>query len=398
MPRDSRGAVTIREMSRDALARLADALDDRSDQIAGRVLDAITAGIATYERVPRADVTASVGEIVDDVCAVIRTGAVPPPADITQAEASSRARAKQGVPIHDIMQAFRFSMGAVRDAVVAFAPAAGVDGAGAVRVITLLWSYSDAYTANVVAVYRQSEIEGALEQARQVQQFLLGLLDGTLADGDLAVAAAALLLEPDREYRALRARTWRGDVAPVLRDLQRQASGQRGVGGILAVIGAQCIGVVSFRPDPVGEDALVALGPPVDLVELHRSFGSANTVLSAGSTLGLSGVYAMPDLSWRAAAANATEVNAMLRERYLAPVTALGEFGDLVLAAVAAYLTEDRNVARAARVLPVHPNTLRYRLRRFETVTRCSLDSTETIVEVSFALGASAVQDVATPI
>jgi len=37
----------------------------------------------------------------------------------------------------------------------------------------------------------------------------------------------------------------------------------------------------------------------------------------------------------------------------------------------------------------VHVKTLRQRLRRFEELTGCSLDSTETIMDVSFALAVS---------
>ncbi|TQS43953.1 PucR family transcriptional regulator [Cryptosporangium phraense] len=347
-------------------------LEDRADAIAEQVYREISASIPTYERVRRADVEASVREIVADVGVLLRTGVVPPPADITQAEESSRARAKQGVPIHDIMHAFRFTMGAVRDAVLE--AGAGVDA------LTLLWSYSDAYTANVVEIYRQSDIEGALEQARRAQSFLLGLLDGTLEGTELVTAASTLLLDPAAQYRALRALP---AEAAHLRELQRQAARHSGV---LTVIGAQCVGVVSFVPETVGDDLLIALGPAVPPAELPRSFRTARTVLTAATALGLTGVRTLPGLSWRAAAAGAVEVNRIFHERYLAPLAGQGPFGELILEAVAAYLAEDRNVPRAARAIPVHVNTLRYRLRRFEELTGCSLDSTETIVEVSFAL------------
>jgi putative transposase len=368
-------------------ASLAGALSARADAIARGVHAEIAAHIPTYERVPRADVEASVVEIVEDVCAVVRAAAVPPPPRITQAEESSRARAKQGVPIHDIMHAFRFSMGAIRDAITAIAAESGLDAADTVRLLTLVWSYSDAYTANVVDVYRQSDIESALSQARLAQQFLLGLVDGTLDDVERAHLASALLLEPGTPYRAVLAR---GAVDPLLHELQRQAARRPGA-SVLAAIGSQCVGVVAFRPDDVGDDdALVALGPPVRLDQLERSFRSARAVLTAATALGLSGVHALADLSWRAVAAHAEEVNGLLRERYLAPLAEHGEFGALVLEAVAVYLAEDRSVPRAARAIPVHVNTLRYRLRRFEELTGYSLDSTETIVEVSFALGVTA--------
>lgn len=368
---------------------LAGALAARTDDIARRVYAEICAHIATYERVPPAEVDASVGRIVEDVCSLIRSGTVPAPASIAQAEESSRARAKQGVPIHDIMHALPCAMGVIRETILEIADEVGLDAAGTVRVITLLWSYSDAYLANVVSVYRQSDIEGALEQARRTTAFLLGLLDGTVADEDLSVSASALLLDPAAEYRALRALPLRGGVGSQLRELQRQAARQRGV-SVLAAIGTQCVGVVSFRPEAVSDDVLVALGPAVRLPELTRSFRAASSVLTAATALHLHGVYALPDLSWRAAAAHAAEVNELFRERYLAPLAEQGAFGDLILEAVAAYFAADRNVPRAARGIPVHVNTLRYRLRRFEELTGCSLDSTDTIVEVSFALGVSA--------
>jgi putative transposase len=389
VPGDDNPLGRIGGMSSSPFAALARALAARADEIARGVHANISVHIPTYERVPRADVEASVIDIVNDVCSVIRADAVPLPPRITQAEESSRARAKQGVPIHDIMHAFRFSMGAIRDAMTSIATTSGLDAADTVRLLTLVWSYSDAYTANVVSVYRQSDIESALSQARRAQQFLLGLLDGTLGDVDRAHLASALMLEPTTQYRAVLSRPAHGQVDPLLHALQRQAARQPGA-SVLAAIGTQCVGVAAFRPEDVGDGSLIGLGPAVRLDRLERSFRSARAVLSAATTLGLAGVYALPDLSWRAVAAHADEVNELLPERYLAPLAEQGEFGALVLEAVAVYLTEDRSIPRAARAIPVHVNTLRYRLRRFEELTGYSLDSTETIVEVSFALGVTA--------
>ncbi|MFG1926972.1 hypothetical protein [Cryptosporangium sp. NPDC048952] len=48
--------------------------------------------------------------------AALAEGLVDIPEDgLRQAEESSRARAEHGEPIHDIMPAFRFAMGSVRD-------------------------------------------------------------------------------------------------------------------------------------------------------------------------------------------------------------------------------------------------------------------------------------------
>ncbi len=69
--------------------------------------------------------------------------------------------------------------------------------------------------------------------------------------------------------------------------------------------------------------------------------------------------------------------------------------GDLVTS-VRVWLEHDRQTERAARALHIHPNTLLYRIRRFEQVSGRSLGSTESLAEVWLALRATAaVPDVA---
>jgi len=59
--------------------------------------------------------------------------------------------------------------------------------------------------------------------------------------------------------------------------------------------------------------------------------------------------------------------------------------GDLV-ASVRVWLEHDRQTERAARALHIHPNTLLYRIRRFEQISGRSLASTESLAEVWLAM------------
>jgi PucR family transcriptional regulator, purine catabolism regulatory protein len=63
--------------------------------------------------------------------------------------------------------------------------------------------------------------------------------------------------------------------------------------------------------------------------------------------------------------------------------------GDLV-PSVRVWLEHDRNTERAARALHIHPNTLRYRVQRFEEISGRSLSSTASLAEVWLALRATA--------
>lgn len=63
--------------------------------------------------------------------------------------------------------------------------------------------------------------------------------------------------------------------------------------------------------------------------------------------------------------------------------------GELV-PSVRVWLEHDRHTDRAARALHIHPNTLRYRVQRFEEISGRSLSSTASLAEVWLALRATA--------
>jgi PucR family transcriptional regulator, purine catabolism regulatory protein len=63
--------------------------------------------------------------------------------------------------------------------------------------------------------------------------------------------------------------------------------------------------------------------------------------------------------------------------------------GDLV-PSVRVWLEHDRDTERAAHALHIHPNTLRYRVQRFEQLSGRSLSSTASLAEVWLALRATA--------
>jgi PucR family transcriptional regulator, purine catabolism regulatory protein len=63
--------------------------------------------------------------------------------------------------------------------------------------------------------------------------------------------------------------------------------------------------------------------------------------------------------------------------------------GELV-PSIRVWLEQDRHTERAAHALHIHPNTLRYRVQRFEQLTGRSLSSTASLAEVWLALRATA--------
>ncbi len=79
-----------------------------------------------------------------------------------------------------------------------------------------------------------------------------------------------------------------------------------------------------------------------------------------------------------------------LVETVLGPVLAYdAAHGGQLLPSVRAWLAHDRRTREAAAALHVHPNTLAYRVRRFEELSGRSLQSTPDLAEVWLALQAA---------
>jgi DNA-binding PucR family transcriptional regulator len=59
---------------------------------------------------------------------------------------------------------------------------------------------------------------------------------------------------------------------------------------------------------------------------------------------------------------------------------------ELLASSVRAWLDHDRNVALAAKAMTLHPNTLRYRLRRVEEATGLSLTDPDSLLMATLLL------------
>jgi len=366
-------------------------LKSGSTEIQETVIARLYENMASYRDVPRDQLAVSIAEIVDLVVDVVSIGVVPAPQDIHQARISASARSQQNVPVQDVMRAFRFTIGGIHEALLRLSGSQGFPSAEMVALTDILWRFSDAYTANQVAVFQSAEIDRVLSRVRRTQQFLSRLVEGHGGEPEQSRSAAEFGLRSDADYAAVRARSVDADTADRLRlGLERDARRRRYT-ALYAIIGNDLLGVTDTVPElEFANDDLASIGTFTNLAGVATSFQSAEIALSTAEALGTSGLVAASGLSWKMAAVQSSEVNQLLFDRYLRPIRSQGVFGGLIEDTVRAYLAEDRNIPRAARSIPVHVNTLRYRLRRFEELTGRDLDVTSTIVEVSWALEVTA--------
>ncbi len=270
---------------------------------------------------------------------------------------------------------------------------AAPDNAGALREAVLLYSREVAFSAAEVYA-RAAEARGAWDarlEALVVDSLLRGEPDDSLRSRIAALGWAGhgstlvMVGTSDQPLDEVRAAELRRATRRAAEDALVGIQGER----IVVVLGgtgdlrAAALGLVSrFGPGPV------VIGPTVgDVADAGRS---ARAALS-----GLAAVRAWPS------APRPVQADELLPERVLigdldARRTLLQDVyrpllgvGGPLLETLSVYLAEGRSLEAAARVLYVHPNTVRYRLRRITVVT--GWDPTDAregfVLQIAIALG-----------
>ncbi|PSR65169.1 hypothetical protein C8258_21905 [Nocardia sp. MDA0666] len=130
---------------------------------------------------------------------------------------------------------------------------------------------------------------------------------------------------------------------------------------------------------------MLAFGPPRPLGEAPRSFRLAGRALATAAALGHTGTCEFDGLGLLPGVAADPELGAELVRRYLAPLGSTGSATTLI-DTVTAYLDTGMRIEATAQRLIVHPNTVRYRIARFEELTGCDLRRAHTGAQVWWAI------------
>ncbi len=335
----------------------------------------------SYDPVPEADLRRSCARNVARVVATLEQRDMLP-ADIEEDErASGQRRAVQGIPTDDVVKAYRAVISVLRDAFIEEASAAAADPWAVLAGTRILWDLTDRYSDVLVSARQQVDIDTARRDEQHRIAFLHRLLAGSLDPADLAAGGAVHGMLPDRDYWVLRGRHRLGDTHRLSRHLESRASSFR---PLVAPFDNDVVAISTARPAPL-EDAVIAVGGPARLGGIPHAFGEATRVLNVALRYRRAGVIDSSSLSVRVAVEQHDELGEQLSRRYLGPVTAHPGSAE-ILGTVQAYLRQHRSIGDTARSLSVHPNTIRYRLSRFHALTGADLSSTDTLVEVWWAL------------
>jgi hypothetical protein len=333
------------------------------------------------------DLLAEISSVAQAVLAGQRT---PGATELANRAEVGERRARQGIPLHDMLRAWMIGL---QEAIAwgqETATSVGATPETASELIqkTIL-TWSDVAMASSADAHRRAELELARQDHERRARLVRVVLDGSLPPAELRSMLAAYGLDPTKKYFAVCARPVGGMS---LREIERSlgfleaAQNRRG----LAVLADdELIGFTEVRP-PASSPGVIGVGPARPVDELKSSFRVACRVLAAADAFGLSGAHDLDSVGVLPAVLDDDDVGEALVLRYVEPVRTTSS-GEAILSALRAWLDAGMHTRRAAAQIFVHPNTLRYRIRRYQELAGVDLTDPAEALKAWWALQRRAV-------
>ncbi len=350
----------------------------RRDELMGNIARAFRAGIPAYSDHTDEDLLDAIDEIVETV--VRRVGNLAPPGreGLEPLEVLARRRVLEGFPLEALIRSVQIG---TRE-LMAIVGEEVADAKYDVSIVLLLhefaWDWANHATETIIRVHRELDLERTRHDRARRAEFLRALLHGQLSPEQVQSEGPIHGLDPAISYVAFRAR-------PVgereVLDLAA-AIGRSGTEGkrrpLTELIEGDLVGCAPRRP-AAGEHHLIAVGQPVELPRLRESFADATIALDAAEAFELTGTVDLIEIGPRSLALAAERSATRLDAHHLGPLDDLGGAAEIELTA-RTLLECDQHVEQTARELHVHPNTVRYRMNRFRTLTGLDLRQTSDVV------------------
>lgn len=366
---------------------------ERTEEFASAVAARISSLVPVYaERVPLAELRRSVAEHFR----VVFDGLLDPELDgNAPADLAGRARAAGGVPMSAVFEGYQIALAYIWESLAESAERDEVAPRVALRAASALWRRLSRFTDVMSDSYR-TELASRIRSEEQRRSALIqALLEGHLSEPQVWEAADALRIPHQGPYVVIAARVAGAGEHGLTRGMEEGLQRQS-ITSAWRLMHDVEIGLASL-PRPADQldvlvDALasgsvgrVGISPMFDdLTGTAQALRLARVALRGAASPGKVVVFGRDSLS--VAAASAPDVMARLSRAILAGLDAMpAEDRAILLDTFGAWLDHGGSADEAARRLYVHPNTVRYRLRRLEERTGRTLSDPRHIAELSLA-------------
>jgi hypothetical protein len=366
--------------------RFAEGLVAESGTIKHRVVKRYRRELPAYGALDAAEVFGGFEESLAEMLRILRARGLEDPehtANIFRSAGERRARA--GIPVEELLQTGRIVTEEVRAMAEKVAPDGPQRDAIILQMVDVMLAWGDLAMIATAEGHRRAELEAQSREAHEMAVLVRAMLFGGLSPAQLCSRANAYGLDADSEFYAFRARPTEAISHLAIGQLlgTGRTAGRRN--GLASPIEGDLSGVLNRLPtEPL--PVSIGVAGPHPLNELQAGFRTASRALDTAVSLGMPGIHDIASLGLFPAVIADPTVGDALQARYVTPLAERGEAGDTILDTVASYLDLRCRLGDTASALYVHPNTVRYRLGRFESLTDCSLQDTRVLAEVWWAL------------
>ncbi|MFJ5775268.1 PucR family transcriptional regulator [Streptomyces sp. NPDC093094] len=380
------------------LSGVASALHARLPELGERIAGRIRADVKAYQDeslIPFESLRRSCTANADLVLGHFsRTDA----ADPSPARETGRIRAEQGVPLADTLHAYRIGFELLWSEIVEESRThPEVSDAQLVSQSADIWALFGLYAEAVAAAHRETSAELTLQREARRSALVEALFTGVIADRTTLWEAARELGLPEAGPYAVAVASAAAPGAEPLTGVESALRGSQ-LPSAWRLLPDQQIGVVALTAPDAEKNCVRVLRRARARVGLSPGFASLRDVPQAlrFARLALAGlpgsgpgVARFDDNPLAMLVAAAPAEAAHLVETVLRPVLDLPavERGRL-LETLEHWFAAAGSAAGTARTLFVHPNTVRYRLRRVEELTGRSLTDPRTAADLAAALAA----------
>ncbi|MET8425551.1 helix-turn-helix domain-containing protein [Nocardia sp. NPDC004860] len=350
---------------------------DRVPEASERVVARARAEMPDYARLSATTVVRSTESILERLARALHESRPLLADDLNAIRDFGETRARQGISLADVQNGWRIAVREILAELTAAAHAGKVPDRVLLESITDLLDLVDQASIAFSSAHREVEIALARHDEQFRAEITRALLLGTIGPAELQIRAQQLGLDVDGEYRAYRSRPDEGPTVPALQGISTMRGFATTVDGDLA-------GFVENSSRLEGS-RLIAYGPATRIADLDRSFRLATRVLATAQLFDLTGPLDLDRVGLLPAIAADTELGAELVRRYLDPLGP-GEAARTLIDTAECFLDTGMRVDATAERLIVHPNTVRYRLSRFEELAATDLRGAGTALQVWWAI------------
>ncbi|MFT4081400.1 MAG: helix-turn-helix domain-containing protein [Nocardioides sp.] len=369
-----------------------DALTDETCALIRNQIDVYRSGSIVSQAQLSTAVRRNVRRVLEDLLG-------PHPTDPAAAEQTGRERAAQGVPLPDVLRAYRLGFALVWQRLLAAANESGARTTAALLDASAeIWSINDEHSTALTEAYRKEMTARIVTQDRRRSALVAALLTGPTEDNRSAWEISKMLAFPfDGAFLVVVAE------APAIGDralprLEERLE-QTGVASAWQSQPDREVGIISRgrrRTEAdilrlISSSASTRVGVSPEFSRLDRAPRAARFARIALDTLppGRPGTKQLADTPLSELIITNRDNTRHFVQRALRGILSLPEDDRrLQLATARAWLDAHGSAVEAGRVLYCHENTVRYRIRRLEERLGASLDDANRLAELAAALEA----------